>query len=71
MPLFYLIWDYMKSKIGNRLDKLEKAKKEGKILRIRTIKPNKDTYIHIGVTKKEGRRGGRTIAGKVRHVKKE
>lgn len=32
-----------------RMDKLEKAKAEGKVIRIRTIKPTPDTYMHIGV----------------------
>lgn len=50
-------------------DKLEKAKKKGLIKRIRTIKPTPDTYIHIGISKKKGKRGGVTIAGRVRHVK--
>ena len=36
--------------------------------RIRTIKPNKETYLHIGVKRKKGKRGGRTEAiGKPHH----
>lgn len=49
-------------------DNLEKAKKEGVIEKIRTIKPNKNTYIHVGVRKGRGGRGGRTIAGPVHHI---
>lgn len=52
------------------MDKLEKAKKKGLVKRIRTIKPNPNTYIHIGVLKKKrGGRGGVTVAGRVHHIK--
>jgi len=52
-------------------DKLEKEKKKGNIKRIRTIKPTPETYIKIGVRKRgAGKRGGKTVAGKVHHKKK-
>jgi len=52
---------------------MPRAKKRGRgrVLRIRTIKPNKGTYIHIDVMSKKGPRGGRTIAGPVHHKKKK
>lgn len=50
-------------------DNLEKAKRQGKVRRIRTIKPNKDTYIHVGVVKEGGRE--KTVSGPVRHNKKK
>ena len=42
----------------------------GKIKRKRTIKPNRRTYIHISVVSKKGPRGGTTVAGPVRKIKK-
>ena len=53
-----------------RKDPLERAKDAGEILRIRTIKPTPDTYMHIGIRKKKGKRGGTTVSGPLRHVKK-
>ena len=41
----------------------------GRVLRVRTIKPKPGTYIHVDVMSKKGPRGGRTVAGKVHHVK--
>jgi hypothetical protein len=53
-------------------DNLEKEKARGNIERIRTIKPTKETYIHVGVRKHgKGKRGGKTIAGKLHHKKKK
>jgi len=39
-----------------------------KVLRYRTIKPTPTTYIHIAIVKKKGKRGGRTVAGKVHEL---
>lgn len=47
-----------------------KYKGRGRILRTRTIKPTKGTYIHVRVMSKPGKRGGRTLAGKVHHIKR-
>lgn len=44
-----------------------RERKRGGVLRYRTIKPTSETYIHIAVVRKKGKRGGRTIAGKVHH----
>ena len=48
-----------------------RVKGRGKVLRIRTIKPKPNKYIHVRVMSKEGPRGGRTIAGGVQTVKKK
>ena len=42
-----------------------KERKQGGVIRYRTIKPKPGRYIHVGVTRKEGPRGGRTVAGPV------
>jgi len=42
----------------------------GKIKRIRTIKPNRRTYIRVGVVSTKGPRGGTTVSGPVRKIKK-
>ncbi len=55
-----------RSKISE--DALAKGKREGRILRIRTIKPNEDTYMHVGVLRGRGVRGGRTISGPIHRV---
>jgi hypothetical protein len=44
-------------------------KKQGGLLRIRTKKISPTQYVHIYVTRKKGKRGGRTIAGEVRRKK--
>ncbi|MDE1822709.1 MAG: hypothetical protein KGH50_00075 [Candidatus Micrarchaeota archaeon] len=61
-----------RKKSGTRtgMDKLERAEAKGEIVRIRTIKPSPDTYIHIGIGKRRGKRGGTTVAGRVRRIKK-
>jgi hypothetical protein len=51
-------------------DRLEKARKKGLVKKIRTIKPTADTYIHIGILKKKGKRGGTTVSGPIIHLKK-
>ncbi len=47
-----------------------KERRRGGVIRYRTIKPKPGRYIHIGVVRKKGPRGGRTVAGKVHKVKK-
>jgi len=44
-------------------------KKRGGILRIRTKKVSATQYVHIYVTRKKGKRGGRTIAGEIKKRK--
>jgi hypothetical protein len=44
-------------------------KKRGGLMRIRTKKVSATQYVHIYVTRKKGKRGGRTIAGEVRRKK--
>jgi len=39
-----------------------------KVLRWRTVKPKKNVYIHVAVTKARGPKGGRTKAFHVRYV---
>jgi len=46
------------------IDALESAKARGQIARIRTIRPNPKTYIHVGFKK-----GGGSVAGRVHHIK--
>ncbi len=41
----------------------------GRVLRYRTIVPKKGTYIRVAIVARPGRRGGRTIAGRVRHTR--
>lgn len=50
-------------------DKLQKAIKKGLVKRIRTVKPSPGTYMHIGILKKKGKRGGVTVAGPVMKLK--
>ena len=47
----------------------KEQKRRGGVVRYRTKKVSKDAYIHIAVVRKKGKRGGRTIAGRV-HRKK-
>jgi hypothetical protein len=46
------------------------VKKRGGAIRYRTIVPKKGEYIHIAIVKKKGPRGGKTVAGPVRRVKR-
>jgi hypothetical protein len=46
-----------------------KEERKRKVIRYRTKKV-KGGYIHIAVVKKKGKRGGKTIAGKVHKYKK-
>jgi hypothetical protein len=48
----------------------QEEKRRGGVIRYRTKKVGKDKYIHIAVTRKAGKRGGRTVAGPV-HTKKK
>ena len=51
-------------------DKTKKEiKKRGGAVRYKTIHPKgrKDVYFHVTVVKKPGKRGGRTVIGKVHH----
>jgi len=43
----------------------------GKIKKIRTVKVSPTKYIHVGVVSKKGPRGGTTVAGPVRKIKKK
>jgi hypothetical protein len=45
------------------------TKKPRGVIRYRTIVPKPGRYIHIAVVRKKGPRGGRTVAGPVRHSK--
>lgn len=45
-------------------------RRRGGVIRYRTIKPKKGRYIHVGVVRKPGPRGGRTVAGPVRKTKR-
>ncbi len=47
-----------------------KEKAQGGVIRYRTKKLPGGKYIHIAVTRKEGPRGGRTVAGPVHKKKK-
>jgi hypothetical protein len=47
----------------------KKVKKQGGAIRYRTIKLPDGSYIHVAITKKEGPRGGRTVAGEVHQPK--
>jgi len=47
-----------------------KEKARGGVIRYRTKKLPGGKYIHIAVTRKEGPRGGRTVAGPVHKKKK-
>lgn len=49
---------------------VSKKRGRGKILRYRTKKIGAKKYIHIAVMAKKGKRGGRTVAGKVHTIKK-
>lgn len=46
-------------------------RKRGGVIRYRTIKLGKNKYAHVAITRKKGPRGGRTIMGEVRTVKKK
>jgi hypothetical protein len=48
----------------------KKEKEQGGVVRYRTKKLPGGKYIHIAVTKKEGPRGGKTVAGPVHKKKK-
>lgn len=41
-------------------------RKRGGVIRWRTIRIGKKKYLHVGVTRKRGPRGGRTISGRIR-----
>jgi hypothetical protein len=45
------------------------AKRRGGILRVRTVSLN-GKYMRVGVVRKKGPRGGRTVAGPIRTKKK-
>lgn len=46
------------------------VKKRGGSIRTRTIKPTPDTYMRCEVVREKGKRGGRTVCGPVKHLKK-
>ena len=48
-----------------------KERKRGGVIRHRTIKPKSGRYIRVGVVRKPGPRGGRTVAGKVHKTKEK
>ena len=48
----------------------KKEKARGGVVRYRTKKLPGGKYIHIAVTRREGPRGGRTVAGPVHKKKK-
>jgi hypothetical protein len=39
--------------------------KRGGVLRYRTISLGKNKYAHLGIVRKPGKRGGRTMIGKI------
>ena len=45
----------------------KEIKKRGGAIRYRTIHPkgHPEEYIHIAITRKKGKRGGRTVAGPI------
>ena len=45
--------------------------KRGGSIKTRTIKPTPDTYMNCEVVRGKGPRGGRTVCGPVKHVKKK
>ena len=47
-----------------------RVKGHGTVVRIRTIKPKANKYIHVRVMSKKGPRGGRTLASGVQTVRK-
>jgi len=47
-----------------------KVKGRGKVLRTRTVKVGKNKYMRCDVYAKPGKRGGRTVCGKVKTKKK-
>ena len=47
-----------------------KYKGRGKVLRYRTLELPHNKYLHIAIVSKKGKRGGKTISGKVRKKKK-
>jgi hypothetical protein len=51
---------------------MPEAPGRGRTVRTRTIHPpgRPDVYMHVDVKSKKGPRGGRTVAGPVRHKKK-
>jgi hypothetical protein len=48
----------------------KKYKSRGGVLRYRTISLGHGDYAHIAIVRKRGPRGGRTIAGRIRHRKR-
>lgn len=44
-------------------------KKRGGVIRYRTLTLPSGKYFHVAIVKKPGKRGGRTIAGKIRRRK--
>ena len=46
-------------------------RKRGGVLRYRTIKLGKRRYAHLAIVRRSGRRGGRTIIGKIRYSKRK
>jgi len=49
---------------------MARERKQGGVIRYRT-KRVKGGYIHVGVTRKRGPRGGRTVAGRVHKYKRK
>ncbi|MHB1764738.1 MAG: hypothetical protein ACYCS1_04265 [Gammaproteobacteria bacterium] len=47
---------------------IKEEKKRGGVIYYRTIKTGKG-YRHIGIVRKAGKKGGRTVAGKEYHYK--
>ena len=46
-------------------------RKRGGVLRYRTIKLGKGRYAHLAIVRKRGRRGGRTIIGKIHYSRRK
>lgn len=47
-----------------------KNNKRGGVIRYRTIRLKGGAYAHVAIVRKRGKRGGRTIMGKIRRMKK-
>ncbi len=47
----------------------KEEKKRGGVIRYRTIELGKGKYMHVAIVRKKGKRGGRTVGGRVRTKK--
>ena len=61
----------MKNQASPSLMPTSEEKARGGVIRYRTKKLSGGKYIHIAVTRKEGPRGGKTVAGPVHKKKKK